>query len=187
VTTPVRIECPAGPIVGSASGAVARFLGIPFAHAPVGTLRFRPPATRARFAEPFHASAWGATPQRGTPYAVTTIPEPSIPGDDVLTLNVFTPERARAGDSLPVLVWIHGGGYLSGSAASPWYDGSSFAADGIVFVSLAYRLGLDGFGVVDGSANRGVLDWLAGLTWVQDNISAFGGDPERVTIAGQST
>jgi para-nitrobenzyl esterase len=186
VTTIVRIESPAGPIVGAASGSVARFLGIPFAQAPVGTLRFRPPAARARYAEPFHASAWGATPQRGTPYAVTTIPEPSLPGDDVLTLNVFTPERARAGDSLPVLVWIHGGGYLAGSAASRWYDGGSFAADGIVFVSVAYRLGLDGFGVVGGSSNRGVLDWLAGLTWVRENISAFGGDPEQVTVAGQS-
>jgi para-nitrobenzyl esterase len=186
VTTRVRIECPAGAIIGTAGGSVARFLGIPFAEAPAGSLRFQPPVTGRRFAEPFDASAWGATPQRGTPHAFTTIPEPSIPGDDVLTLNVFTPEPPPAQGSLPVLVWIHGGGYVTGSAASAWYDGSSFAEQGIVFVSLAYRLGLEGFGVVGGSSNRGLQDWLAALTWVRDNIHAFGGDPARVTVAGQS-
>ena len=88
---------------------------------------------------------------------------------------------------LPVLVYIHGGGYTSGSPASPWYDGRAFNRDGVVTVSVSYRLGFDGFGHIQGApSNRGVRDWIAALEWVRDNIAAFGGDPMRVTIAGQS-
>ena len=88
---------------------------------------------------------------------------------------------------LPVLVYIHGGGYFAGSPASPWYDGAAFNRDGVVTVSISYRLGFDGFGwIADAPTNRGVLDWLLALEWVRDNIAAFGGDPARVTIAGQS-
>ncbi|WP_331280311.1 carboxylesterase family protein [Microbacterium sp. MRS-1] len=86
-----------------------------------------------------------------------------------------------------MLVWIHGGGFFSGSPASPWYDGRAFARDGAATVTISYRLGVDGFGHIDGApSNRGVRDWLAALEWVQENIAAFGGDPARVTIAGQS-
>jgi para-nitrobenzyl esterase len=116
---------------------------------------------------------------------VTAIPEPSVPGDDVLTLNVFTPGPAAAG--LPVLFYIHGGGYVAGSPASPWYDGAAFNRDGVVVVTIAYRLGFEGYGYLPGTAaNRGVLDQILALRWVRDNIAAFGGDPGRVTIAGQS-
>jgi para-nitrobenzyl esterase len=83
-----------------------------------------------------------------------------------------------------VLVWIHGGGFFAGSPASPWYDGRSFNRDGVVTVTISYRLGVDGFGMISAPANRGVRDWLAALEWVQENIAAFGGDPGRVTIAG---
>ncbi len=118
----------------------------------------------------------------------TLIPEPIIEGGDApscLSLNVFTPELGDA--RLPVLVWIHGGGYTTGTPSSTWYDGRNFARDGVVVVSMGYRLGFEGFGLIDGApANRGVLDWLAGLEWVQTNISAFGGDPARVTVGGQS-
>jgi len=86
-----------------------------------------------------------------------------------------------------VLVWIHGGGFFAGSPSSPWYDGAAYNRDGVVTVSLSYRLGFDGFGWIDDApANRGLRDLVAGLEWVRDNIAAFGGDPSRVTIAGQS-
>ncbi|WP_374050371.1 carboxylesterase family protein [Streptomyces roseicoloratus] len=86
-----------------------------------------------------------------------------------------------------MLVWIHGGGYVAGSAASPWYDGAAFNRDGVVFVSLGYRLGIEGFLHLDDAPdNRGVRDWIAALEWVRDNIARFGGDPARVTVAGQS-
>lgn len=181
---PVTIDAPAGRIEGTQAGTARRFLGIPYAEAPVGALRFAAPVPRPPFAETFVADRQGATPQRVPLFATTTIPEPSIPGDDTLTVNVFAP---AADGPHPVLVWIHGGGYIAGSPASPWYDGSAFARDGVVTVTVGYRLGVDGFGVVDGAPdNRGLRDQIAALEWVRANISAFGGDPARVTIAGQS-
>ncbi|NEM90976.1 carboxylesterase/lipase family protein [Galbitalea soli] len=183
------VSAPAGTIRGLVEGGTAVFRGIPYADPPVGELRWLAPRRRAPFDGVFDATRWGATPQR-RPFAdVTTIPEPTIPGDDVLTLNVFTaPDRLLAGaEPLPVMVWIHGGGYTAGSAASPWYDGSAFVRDGVVVVTIAYRVAFDGFGWLPGVvADRGLLDWICALEWVRDNIRAFGGDPERVTIAGQS-
>ncbi|MBO0915394.1 carboxylesterase/lipase family protein, partial [Streptomyces laculatispora] len=106
-------------------------------------------------------------------------------GDGCLNLNVWTPSPARTG--LPVLVWIHGGSLLHGSSAVPLYDGAAFARDGVVLVSLNYRLGIEGFGVFpDAPANRGLLDQLAALGWVRDNIAGFGGDPDLVTVCGES-
>ena len=166
----------------------AAFLGIPFAEAPVGGLRFAAPVPKAPWEGVLDAIAFGATAQRGDP-GVTLIPEPSIEGDATLNVNVFTPspERASKDAGLPVLVWIHGGGYFAGSPASPWYDGRNFNRDGVVTVSISYRLGFDGFGwIEDAPSNRGVRDWLLALEWVQQNIAAFGDDPSRVTIAGQS-
>ncbi|MEV7694659.1 carboxylesterase family protein [Microbacterium sp. NPDC089189] len=181
-----------GPVVVTSAGAVrgvarpgsAAFLGIPYARAPIGPLRFAAPVPPEPWTEVRDATAFGATPQRGDT-GITLIPEPSVPGTGTLNVNVYTPHPDAAG--LPVLVWIHGGGYVSGSPASPWYDGGTFARDGVVVVTLSYRLGFDGFGWIDGApANRGVRDWIAALEWVQENIAAFGGDPSRVTIAGQS-
>ncbi|MGW2017843.1 carboxylesterase/lipase family protein [Streptomyces sp. NPDC001927] len=176
-----------GPVRGErrADGSL-RFLGIPYAQPPVGDLRFAAPVPPEPWTEPLDATAYGPTAQR-RPFAdVTTIPEPSIPGAGVLNLNVFTPDTdPEAG--LPVLVWIHGGGYVAGSAASPWYDGSAFNRDGVVLVSLGYRLGIEGFLHLDDAPdNRGVRDWIAALEWVRDNIARFGGDPAKVTVAGQS-
>lgn len=166
----------------------AAFLGVPFAEPPVGELRFAAPVPKAPWEGVLDAVEFGATAQRGDP-GVTLIPEPSIPGDSTLNVNVFTPSpwEAAPGEGLPVLVYIHGGGYFAGSPASPWYDGRNFNRDGVVTVTLSYRLGFDGFGWIEGApSNRGVRDWLLGLEWVQHNIAAFGGDPDRVTIAGQS-
>ncbi|MEX0161193.1 MULTISPECIES: carboxylesterase/lipase family protein [unclassified Microbacterium] len=162
----------------------AAFLGIPFAEPPIGELRFQAPVPKAPWEGVRDALEFGATAQRGDP-GVTLIPEPSVEGDSTLNVNVFTPDPTASG--LPVLVWIHGGGYFAGSPASPWYDGRNFNRDGVVTVSISYRLGFDGFGwIEDAPSNRGVRDWLLALEWVQRNIAAFGGDPDRVTIAGQS-
>ncbi|MBO4252370.1 carboxylesterase family protein [Streptomyces griseorubiginosus] len=178
------VEAPAGTVIGRRTGRVRRFLGIPFAEAPVGARRFAAPVPRGRFTQPFDASRHGATSQRVPLFTTTTIPEPSVPGDDVLNLSVVAPAD---GVSCPVLVWIHGGGFLAGSPASPWYDGRAFARDGIVTVTPGYRLGVDGFAPLDGvPPNLGLRDLLLALDWVRENIAAFGGDPGRVTVAGQS-
>ncbi|MDT9689048.1 carboxylesterase family protein [Streptomyces sp. P9(2023)] len=185
--TATTVTTTRGPVRGElrADGSL-RFLGIPYAQPPVGDLRFAAPVPPDPWTEPLDATAYGPTAQR-RPFAdVTTIPEPSIPGAGILNLNVFTP-GTDPGAGLPVLVWIHGGGYVAGSAASPWYDGSAFNRDGVVLVSLGYRLGVEGFLHLDGAPdNRGVRDWIAALEWVRDNIARFGGDPAKVTVAGQS-
>lgn len=187
------------PVVVTTSGAVrgrwresggarsAAFLGVPFAEPPVGDLRFAAPQRRTPWDGVRDAAEYGPTAQPEQLVAVTTIPEPSTPGDDVLNLNVFTPAPGDRSAQLPALVWIHGGGFMAGCQNSSWYDGSTFNRDGIVTVSIGYRLGAEGFLRLPGSPdNRAALDWVAALTWVQENIAEFGGDPSRVTIAGQS-
>ncbi|WP_041695641.1 carboxylesterase/lipase family protein [Alicyclobacillus acidocaldarius] len=169
------------------TGSSAAYLGIPFAAAPLGSLRFQEPKPPEPWTGVRDVTRYGPTPQRRPFAEVTTIPEPSIPGDDILNLNVFTPAPGDCEAKLPVLVWIHGGGYFAGSPASPWYNGRSFNERGIVVVTLAYRLGFQGFGWMEGAPlNRGILDQIAALRWVHENIRNFGGDPDRVTIAGQS-
>ena len=187
----------APPVVTTASGAVrgvwrehdgaasAAFLGIPFAQPPVGPLRFAAPVPVEPWEGTRDATTHGPTVHR-TDDGMTIIPEPVVPGDSTLNVDVFTP-RPDASGRLPVLVYIHGGGFTSGTPASSWYDGRAFNRDGVVTVTISYRLGFDGFGAIEGApTNRGVRDWLAALEWVQQNIAVFGGDPGRVTIAGQS-
>lgn len=167
----------------------AAFYGIPYAEEPAGERRFMAPVRRAPWTQVRDAVVPAATPQRGSIFDDPAIPEPSVPGDDFLTLNVFTPVPGQPDAGLPVLVWIHGGGWTSGSHNSPWYDGAAFNRDGVVTVSVAYRLGFDGYGYVpdsDAPYNRAVLDQVMALEWVRDNIARFGGDPARVTVAGQS-
>lgn len=172
---------------GRPPATVAAFRGIPYAEAPIGDRRFAAPVPRAPWDGVLDATANGATPQRvGDPRAL--IPEPSVPGDDILNLTVLTPDPS-ADARLPVVMWIHGGGSTTGSPASPWYGNGTFARDGVVTVLVSYRLGFDGFGWVEGDGavqNRGVRDWLCALEWVQRHVAAFGGDPARVTVAGQS-
>ncbi|MFF6905548.1 carboxylesterase/lipase family protein [Streptomyces sp. NPDC012389] len=187
------VEATARTVQGTVRGAVERgvavFRGIPYAAAPVGARRFRAPGPPEPWEGVRDALAFGPTaPKR--PYAPPLdrlLPDPSVPGEEWLNLNVWTPALPPEASGLPVLVWIHGGSLLHGSSAVPVYDGSAFARDGVVLVSVNYRLGVEGFGLFpDAPANRGLLDQLAALEWVRDNIAGFGGDPDRVTVAGES-
>jgi para-nitrobenzyl esterase len=181
-----EVDTSAGRVRGLWRGESAAFLGIPFAQPPVDELRFAAPVPARPWRGVRDATQHGPTAQRTPLSEITLIPEPSIPGESTLNVDVYTPSPS-ADERRPVLVWIHGGGYVAGSPASPWYDGRSFNRDGVVTVCVSYRLGFDGFGRIDGApSNRAVRDWLLALEWVQTNIGAFGGDPTRVTIAGQS-
>jgi para-nitrobenzyl esterase len=176
-----------GQLRGVKRGDVWAFLGIPYAAAPYGANRFATPAPAARWDGVRVADAYGATAMKnGYPAPMDTLlPEPVIPGEDCLNLNVWTPDPGSA--RLPVLVWIHGGAFVYGSGAVADYDGTAFARDGVVCVTINYRLGIDGFAMLEGAPpNRGLLDQVAALEWVRDNIAAFGGDPDLVTVAGES-
>jgi len=176
-----------GPVRGLLRDGVASFLGIPYAASPTGELRFAAPVPHKPWTEILDATAFGPTPPKPAYPAPfdTLLEEPAIPGDDWLNLNVWTPRDHEA--DLPVMVWIHGGAFANGNSAVSWYDGHAFAKAGVVLVSINYRLGVDGFALLpDAPANRGLLDQIAALEWVRDNISAFGGDPANVTIFGES-
>ena len=181
----VRLE--AGVVRGKAESGSYAFLGIPYAAPPFGDNRMLPPQPVRPWEGERDATAFGPTAPKGDypPQYATLFPEVVIPGDDCLNLNVWTPDPGAAG--LPVLVWIHGGSFMNGSSSVGAYDGAAFARDGVVCVSVNYRLAAEGFLFLDdGIANLGLLDQLAALQWVQDNIAAFGGDPARVTVAGES-
>ncbi|MEU4597191.1 carboxylesterase family protein [Nocardia sp. NPDC023988] len=176
-----------GAIRGTTEGGVTRFLGVPYAAAPVGPRRFRLPEPVERWEGVREATSMGPTCAQ-SPYPApihALIGSDGIPGDDYLNLNVWTPAVGGAG--LPVLVWIHGGAFVRGSNARRIYDGTAFARDGVVMVSINYRLGISGFAELDGApSNRGLHDQLCALRWVRENIAAFGGDPDNVTIFGES-
>lgn len=168
---------------------VASFLGIPFAAAPFGPRRFHAPVPPASRKGVWEAHVYGATAPKA-PYMPpfdSLIPEDlDRDGENCLNLNVWTPQPGPNGN-LPVLVWLHGGAFSNGSGGVSAYDGGAFARDGVVCVTVNYRLGVDGFlhlkGVPD---NRGLLDQIAALEWVHENITSFGGDPDRVTVFGES-
>lgn len=176
-----------GVVRGSTSEGIASFKGIPYAAPPFGGNRFQPPRPAEAWNGVREAYNYGPTvpkPPYFPPFDAL-LPEPAIPGEDCLNLNIWSPELGSA--KLPVMVWIHGGGFANGTGAIPTYDGSRFARDGVVCVTINYRLGADGFLYLgDGTPNLGLLDQLAALTWVQENIADFGGDPNNVTIFGES-
>lgn len=182
MTTPI-VSTASGAVEGFTASGVHTFRGVPFARAPVGPDRFSAPSRPDPWDRVRSATAFGPTAPQ--PLVTVPIPQIIIEGDAFLHVNVHTPEIGSAG--LPVLVWIHGGGMVQGSNADPWTQGEGLARRGIVVVSMNYRLGVEGFlPLEDAPHNRGVLDWIAGLEWVQENVAAFGGDPARVTVGGHS-
>ncbi|GAA2087781.1 MULTISPECIES: carboxylesterase/lipase family protein [Brevibacterium] len=185
-----QVHTRSGIVEGTREAGVHAFLGVPYAQAPAHT-----GSPTGEFDPPQPAAPWdGVRPARShgptvpqypyPPVHAELLANPLIPGEEYLNVNVWTPDPTA---SLPVYVFIHGGAFVHGSGAVPQYDGTAFARDGIVCVTLNYRLGAHGWlQLPDGPANIGLRDQIAALTWVRENIAAFGGDPERVTIGGES-
>jgi len=177
-----------GRVRGSAADGVNTFKGVPYAAPPFGANRLRPPQPVARWNGVRDALAFGPkSPQAAYPPQISLLlNESAVSGEDCLNLNIWSPDLGSA--RRPVMVWIPGGMYAyHGTGGSPWYDGSRFARDGVVCVTINYRVGPDGFLYLDdGNANLGLLDQIAALEWVRENIAAFGGDPASVTIFGES-
>jgi para-nitrobenzyl esterase len=183
-----------GKVEGIERNGVQIFRGIPYAAPPVGSLRWQPPSRERDWEGVLDASKFSIQSAQ-TEFALAKLlgGKPPVNGEDSLYLNVYTPacdDRAR-----PVLFWIHGGAFIWGSADTPWYDGSQFARHGdVVVVTINYRLGPFGFlhlddlfpGAFPAAGNLGILDQIAALQWVRECVGAFGGDPERVTIFGES-
>lgn len=175
-----------GQISGSDNGEVRTWFGVPFAAPPVGSLRWRPPQEVVPWQGVKAVTAF-------SPACRQTVPWISNPqSEDCLYLNIWAPEKA---EKLPVIVWIHGGGYFGGTGAQALYDGTRLTKKGVIVVTLNYRLGVFGFLATPeltaespdhASGNQGIEDQIAALAWVKANIAAFGGDPDRVTIMGES-
>lgn len=177
-----EVRTVAGLIRGGREAGLAVFRGISYAEPPVGALRFAAPEPVRSWDGVRPAVAFGPPPPQSSFLGASR----DIDGDDWLTINVWTPDPDPAA-GLPVMVWIPGGGYVMADAGLPEYDGGRLARTGIVLVTLNYRVGFEGFAQIKGApANRGLLDQVAALEWVRDNIGVFGGDPGRVTVFGQS-
>ena len=187
MTRPPVVRLHGGAVRGKVESGVYAFLGIPYAAPPFGENRMRPPQPVQPWTGERDATAFGPTVPKGDypPQYTRLFREVVIGGEDCLNLNVWTPDHGAA--RLPVLVWIHGGSFMNGSGSVTEYDGTAFARDGVVCVTINYRLAAEGFLFLgDGTANLGLLDQLAALRWVRENIASFGGDPDRVTVAGES-
>jgi para-nitrobenzyl esterase len=174
-------------------GAVRAYLGLPYAAPPVGPLRWKAPEPPAAWQGVRDATNFGARCEQWPIWADYLFLD-SGPSEDCLYLNVYAPAAAKAGGRSPVMFWIHGGGYTAGAGSEPRYTNSAIPHDGVVLVTINYRLGVFGFLASEdlakesgGSAgNYGLMDMVAALRWVRDNIAQFGGDPKNVTIFGES-
>jgi para-nitrobenzyl esterase len=192
---PLTVKTAQGEVHGKTinEGQVKAFLGIPYAAPPVGNLRWRAPAPPARWKGVRDATAFGAHCAQLHVFDDVLFQD-SGPSEDCLFLNVFAPVDARGKNKLPVMFWIHGGGYSVGSSSEPRHDGDFLPLKGVVLVTINYRLGVFGFLATsdlakehDGTAgNYGLMDMVAALHWVKANIRNFGGDPDNVTIFGES-
>jgi para-nitrobenzyl esterase len=191
----VRVE--SGQLQGVAEDGVESFKGIPYAAPPVGELRWRPPQPVAPWTGVRPAAEFGADCMQGRfgpPQGAGAGSAPA-PSEACLFLNVWRPARAAAGAKMPVMVWIHGGGFTGGSGSSPNTSGTQFAKQGVVLVTFNYRLGRFGFFAFPAlsrehpeelKGNYAYMDQIAALQWIKRNIAAFGGDPNNVTIFGFS-
>jgi para-nitrobenzyl esterase len=193
------IQTENGLVSGYKNGDINIFKGIPFAAPPVGDLRWKAPQpakswTGVLKCEKFSASPMQRKPEPFMMWTEEFITPPENLSEDCLYLNIWTPAKT-AKDKLAVFVWIYGGGFSSGSAACAVYDGEEMSKKGVIFVSINYRVGVFGFlahpelsgeSAAKVSGNWGLLDQVAALQWISKNIEAFGGDPQKVTIAGQS-
>jgi len=163
---------------------------VPYAAPPDGDLRFAPPAPHAPWSEVRDATDYGPNaPQIIRPFEgldiAALVGEGWREGDDYLTVNIWTPDVGASG--LPVMVFIHGGSFTGGCNDSPVQDGAAFARSGVVCMTINYRLGIDGFLAIEGApTNLGLRDMIAALRWVRENAAAFGGDPDNVTVFGES-
>ena len=191
----LRVKTDHGKIAGkmSTDGQVREFLGIPYAAAPVGKLRWQPPLDAKKWHGVRQATSFGSRCMQAPIYPDMVFSD-SGQSEDCLTLNVWTPAKKKNA-KLPVMVWIYGGGYVTGSSSEPRQDGEHLAHKGVLIVSMNYRLGIFGFLATNALAhesenhaagNYGLMDQAAALQWVQNNIAAFGGDPKNVTIFGES-
>ena len=189
----LQVKIETGTVEGKPSGSVRAFLGIPYATPPVGDLRWKSPAPAAKWTGVRSATEFGSRCMQGRIYSDMAFRDPGI-SEDCLTLNVWT-SAPGAGAKLPVMVWVHGGGFMAGASSEPRQDGETLARRGVVVVSMNYRLSIFGFLVLPelaaesdkgAAGNYGLLDQLAALEWVHRNIAAFGGDPRNVTIFGES-
>ncbi|WP_433781621.1 carboxylesterase/lipase family protein [Actinomycetospora sp. CA-101289] len=179
--------------VADGPDAVASFLGVPYAAAPVGPRRFARPEPTSWDGErdataPGPTAPQGPTEAPGMPDISPVLGPGWVPGSEYLTVDVRTPDTGGSGGSgLPVMVFVHGGSFTGGSSRASVYDGTQLAREGAVVVVINYRLGAPGFAHIPGVvANRGLLDQIAALRWVHDNAAAFGGDPDRITVFGES-
>lgn len=183
--SPPEVRVTSGALRGCWESGVAVFRGVPYAAPPVGASRFAAPRPAKGWDGVRPAASFGPPPPQTDALGRGLSQEAT--GDDWLTVNVWSPALDPAA-KLPVMVWVHGGAYTVGMSSWPEYDGGHLARDGgVVLVTFNYRLGMEGFAHITGApVNRGLLDQVAALEWVQDNIAAFGGDPDRVTIFGES-
>jgi para-nitrobenzyl esterase len=189
------VETTHGTLRGELRDGVASWKAIPYAAPPVGARRFRAPQPATPWTGERDATKFGpvAAQSRDPRIALMSgVTDKVVSGEDSLLLNVFAPADAAPGGKRPVMVWIHGGAFIMGSGSTPLYHGAPFAQQGIVVVTLNYRLGLPGFLYLGDLApdrpegNYALLDQIAALAWVRDNIAAFGGDPGAVTVMGES-
>jgi para-nitrobenzyl esterase len=193
---PLRVKTEQGKIHGKTinHGKVRAFLGLPYAAPPVGDLRWKPPQPPAKWKGVRDATNFGAHCVQITLVNDDTVFQDSGPSEDCLFLNVYTPAGANERSKLPVMFWIHGGGYSLGAGSESRHNGDFLPTKGVVLVTINYRLGAFGFlATADlakegggAAGNYGLLDMVAALQWVKSNIGGFGGDPDNVTIFGES-
>ena len=184
----VVVNTALGSITGKREGIVNTFLGIPFAEPPTGNFRFRPPRPKRAWA-PASYQAFSFSPECLQSSLYTNADDGSIKDEDCLYLNIWAPVKPKDKELLPVLLWIYGGAFIHGGASKPEYIGDQLAARGVILVSCNYRMGALGFLVSTSDGlygNYGLADQKLAMMWVQEHIRNFGGDPERVTLFGES-